>query len=55
MGFARTKVYRLTRMPGFPKPRRIDENNYRWLESEVDEWMRSLEQTEPAKESRAAN
>lgn len=55
LGFARTKVYRMTRMPGFPKPREIDETSYRWLESEVDKWMHSLKPTEPAKENRAAN
>lgn len=41
-GVGRTSIYRLMEESGFPQPRRITPQRVKWIESEIDEWMKTL-------------
>lgn len=43
VAFGRSKIYEMIKKGEFPKPIRID-NNVRWKESVIDEWIKNLEE-----------
>ena len=50
-GLSQTTIWRRERDGEFPRRRRLGENSVGWLESEVDEWLRScpLAEAHPAR------
>lgn len=42
-GMARSTIYKLEQQGKFPKRRKFGTKAVRWLESEVDEWIKNLE------------
>lgn len=47
-GLGRTTVWKLEQKGAFPRRRRFGKKAVRWLESEVDQWLRDMEVVEVA-------
>ena len=41
VGLSRTSIWRLERAGLFPKRRRLSSNTVFWIESEIEDWLRS--------------
>jgi prophage regulatory protein len=44
VGLSRTSIWRLERAGIFPKRRRLSSNAVFWIESEIEEWLRSRDE-----------
>ena len=43
----KSTIYNKVKAGTFPKPRRIDNKLVRWVESELNDWIRSLPEADP--------
>lgn len=44
VGLSRTSIWRMERAGVFPKRRRLSSNAVCWVESEIEEWLRSRDE-----------
>lgn len=41
LNLSRMTIWRLEKSGDFPKKRRLSVNSYRWIESEIEEWIKT--------------